>query len=446
MGVEYSYKMKQTQKLAMTKEMQLSIKILQMSSEELSEFIEKEFVDNPMIEINDNSAINIKEFDFNIFNSKRNYNYNYNNANDVSPLNFVSKEKSLKEYLHEQILEMEKDKVIRKTADYIVECLNDSGYFEMKEEDISQRLSIDKEIVEKALKFVQSLEPYGIGARNLKECLLIQIYHLDLQDDTIVKIINNNLDDIGNDNYKKISKELNITRAEVQRYSRIIKSLEPRPSRGFYTGEDYKFIIPDAEIRKDGKNLEIIMNNQAVPRIVISNMYKKILDEKKDDETEKYIKDKLVRAEFLIKSIEERKNTLKRILEFIVDKQYEYFIERKKFLKPMTIKKAAETLNCSESTVSRAVKDKFILTSFGVIKIKDLFTVNSIRNSSKNMSVSYIKSIIEKIINAENKKNPISDQEIVEGLKKIDIDISRRTVAKYREEMGIKSSHKRKIF
>lgn len=444
MGVEYSYKMKQTQKLAMTKEMQLSIKILQMSSEELSEFIEKEFVDNPMIEINDNSAINIKEFDFNIFNSKRNY--NYNNANDVSPLNFVSKEKSLKEYLHEQILEMEKDKVIRKTADYIVECLNDSGYFEMKEEDISQRLSIDKEIVEKALKFVQSLEPYGIGARNLKECLLIQIYHLDLQDDTIVKIINNNLDDIGNDNYKKISKELNITRAEVQRYSRIIKSLEPRPSRGFYTGEDYKFIIPDAEIRKDGKNLEIIMNNQAVPRIVISNMYKKILDEKKDDETEKYIKDKLVRAEFLIKSIEERKNTLKRILEFIVDKQYEYFIERKKFLKPMTIKKAAETLNCSESTVSRAVKDKFILTSFGVIKIKDLFTVNSIRNSSKNMSVSYIKSIIEKIINAENKKNPISDQEIVEGLKKIDIDISRRTVAKYREEMGIKSSHKRKIF
>lgn len=442
MKTEYSYKMKQTQKLAMTKEMQLSIKILQMSSEELSEFVEKEFVDNPVIEINENSAVNIKEFDFNIFNSKR----NYSNANDVSPLNFVSKEKSLKEYLHEQILEMEKDKVIRKTADYIVECLNDSGYFEMKEEDISQRLSVDKGIVEKALKFIQSLEPYGVGARNLKECLLIQIYHLNLEDDIIVKIVNNNLDDIGNDNYKKISKELNITRAEVQRYSRIIKSLEPRPSRGFYTGEDYKFIIPDAEIRKDGENLEIIMNDQAVPRIVISNMYKKILDEKKDDETERYVKDKLVRAEFLIKSIEERKNTLKRILEFIVDKQYEYFIERKKFLKPMTIKEAAETLNCSESTVSRAVKDKFILTSSGVIKIKDLFTVNSIKNSSKNMSVSYIKSIIEKIINAENKKNPISDQEIVEGLKKIDIGISRRTVAKYREEMGIKSSHKRKIF
>lgn len=442
MKTEYSYKMKQTQKLAMTKEMQLSIKILQMSSEELSEFVEKEFVDNPVIEINENSAVNIKEFDFNIFNSKR----NYSNANDVSPLNFVSKEKSLKEYLHEQILEMEKNKVIRKTADYIVECLNDSGYFEMKEEDISQRLSVDKGTVEKALKFIQSLEPYGVGARNLKECLLIQIYHLNLEDDIIVKIINNNLDDIGNDNYKKISKELNITRAEVQRYSRIIKSLEPRPSRGFYTGEDYKFIIPDAEIRKDGENLEIIMNDQAVPRIVISNMYKKILHEKKDDETERYVKDKLVRAEFLIKSIEERKNTLKRILEFIVDKQYEYFIERKKFLKPMTIKEAAETLNCSESTVSRAVKDKFILTSSGVIKIKDLFTVNSIKNSSKDLSVSYIKSIIEKIISEENKKNPISDQEIVEVLKKIDIAISRRTVAKYREEMGIKSSHKRKIF
>ena len=312
MKTEYSYKMKQTQKLAMTKEMQLSIKILQMSSEELSEFVEKEFVDNPVIEINENSAVNIKEFDFNIFNSKR----NYSNANDVSPLNFVSKEKSLKEYLHEQILEMEKDKVIRKTADYIVECLNDSGYFEMKEEDISQRLSVDKGIVEKALKFIQSLEPYGVGARNLKECLLIQIYHLNLEDDIIVKIVNNDLDDIGNDNYKKISKELNITRAEVQRYSRIIKSLEPRPSRGFYTGEDYKFIIPDAEIRKDGENLEIIMNDQAVPRIVISNMYKKILDEKKDDETERYVKDKLVRAEFLIKSILTIMKIIKKLMKF----------------------------------------------------------------------------------------------------------------------------------
>lgn len=441
METRYSYGIKQMQKLAMTKEMQLSINILQMSTNELNEFMEKEFIENPVIEVNENLSVNIKESDFNIIREKSS-----NIRSDISPLNFVSVKKSLRDYLHEEVLEVEKDVIIRKTADYLIECLDDNGYFKMNEREIADKLSVDINIIDKALELIQSLEPHGIGARDLKECLLIQIKYLGIEEENLFNIIENNLEDIGNDDLGKISRELKITKSEAQRYSMIIRGLEPRPSRGFYTGEDYRYIIPEAEIRKIGENLEIIINEQSVPKFIVSSTYKKILREGKDKEAQQYVKDKIGRAEFLIKSIEERKNTLKQILEYVVKRQYSYFIGKKFFLKPMTIKEAAEELKYSESTISRAIKNKFILTTFGVLKIKDLFTINAIKNIENDMSVDYIKDSIKKIISKENKKNPLSDQEIAEKLKTMNIEISRRTVAKYREEIGIKSSRKRKIF
>lgn len=440
MKTGYFYGMKQIQKLAMTKEMQLSINILQMSTNELNEFMDKEFIENPVIEVKENVSVNIKESDFNVLKSKSS-----NIRSDISPLNFISTEKSLRDYLHEEVLEVEKDAVVKRVADYLIECLDDNGYFKMINSDIAEKLSVDVKIVDKALELIQSLEPHGIGARDLKECLLIQLRYLGVEEEKVFKIAENNLEDIGNDDFGKISRELKITKSEAQKYSMIIKSLEPRPSRGFYTGEDYKYIIPDAEIRKVGENLEIIINEQSVPKFMVSNTYKNILNEGKDKEIEQYVKDKISRAEFLIKSIEERKNTLKRILEYIVIRQYNYFMGKENYTRPMTIKEAAEELEYSESTVSRAIKNKFILTIFGVIRIKDLFTINAAKNVD-NMSVDYIKSVIEKLILEEDKKSPLSDQEIVEKLKDMKIDISRRTVAKYREEKGIKSSRKRKIF
>ena len=412
-----------------------------MSSEELNEFMEKEFVDNPLIEINENLPVNIKEIDFDFVKCGKN-----NIKEDVSPLNFISKEKSLRDYLHEQILEVEADKIIRKTADYLVECLNYNGYFDMEVEEVAEKISVNIDVVNKSLKLLQSLEPYGIAARNLEECLLIQIKRLNIKDEKIIQIVKNNLKDIGNDDYLKIAKDLKITRAEAQRYSMIIRNLEPKPSRGFYTGEDYKYIIPDAEIRKVGETLEIIMNEKSLPQFIVSNTYKNMFQKGENVNAGQYVKDKLSRAELLIKSIEERKNTLKKILEYIVVRQYEYFMQKEKFLKPMTIKDTAQDLGFSESTVSRAVKNKFVLTAFGVLRMKDLFTINTIKNTSKDISVDYIKNLIEQVISKEDKKSPISDQEIVEKLKAKDIEISRRTIAKYREEMGIKSSRKRKIF
>ena len=437
---EYSYRMKQIHKLAMTKEMQLSINILQMSSAELSEYIEEEFVSNPVIEVDDNIDFNVKEYS-----NLNSYGKVSINSEDISPLNFVSKEKSLKEYLHEQILEVEKDKRLRKIADYIIECLDDNGYFKLSEEVVANKLGLTIEEVEDALKLVQSLEPVGIGARNLKECLIIQLRNLNIDDPKLLEIINNNLEDIGKDNYRKISEELKISRSEVQRYLQLIKKLEPKPSRGFYTGEDYKYIIPDAEIVKTELGLEILMNRRAVPNLVVNNTYKKILEDKNDTETKEYVKNKIEKAQYLIKSIQDRENTLESILRLVVNEQYDYFCGKSKFPKPMMIKNLAKELSCSESTVSRAVKDKFILTEKGIIKLKDLFSLNAVKCDEESMSVDGIKNIIKSFIDKEDKSNPISDQEIADKLKEQGINISRRTVAKYREEMGVKSSRKRKI-
>ena len=265
-------------------------------------------------------------------------------------------------------------------------------------------------------------------------------------DEKLEEIIDEYLDLIADNKFAVIAKNLNITPKEAQDLGDIIKGLEPKPSRGFFTGDDVKFIIPDAAIRKIDGEYFVIMNEGVIPRLSISSLYKDIINNKEDESTESYVKEKLNSAMFLIKSIEQRKSTLLRILEQVVEKQKEYFDKGQKYLKPMTLKEMAEILKIHESTVSRAIKDKYILTSFGTVKIKDLFTggLSTSKNNSEDVAVINIKKQIKEMIDAEDKKKPLSDQIICDELNKKKLNISRRTVAKYREELGIRSSSKRK--
>ncbi|MEG0134068.1 MAG: RNA polymerase factor sigma-54, partial [Clostridium sp.] len=251
---------------------------------------------------------------------------------------------------------------------------------------------------------------------------------------------------IGDNKYQVISKVLKITPKEAQDYGDLIKTLEPKPSRGFYTGDDVKFIIPDASIRKIDGEYFVIMNEGALPRLSINSLYKKIVNSKEDKQAEEYVKNKLNSAMFLIKSIEQRKSTLLRILEKVVQKQSEYFDKGQKYLKPMSLKEIAEELEVHESTISRAVRDKYVLTGMGTVKIKDMFTtgLTSNDNGGQDVAVVNIKKQIKSMLDNENKAKPLSDQVICDELNKNGLNISRRTVAKYREELGIKSSSKRK--
>lgn len=457
MQLDFKMNLTQQQKLTMTQNMQMSIKILQMSSYDLREYIDKEFEENPILEgdfefVNEEAKfadkIDFKEMiKYLEFDSYGSHNYqDYNSDDEVSPFNFISEKLSLKDFLYDQVNFSIKDKALKTIIEYMIESLDGRGYLDYNLDDICRDLKITKEESEKALEVLQRLEPDGIGARDLTECLIIQLSKKALLDEKIEIIVSNYLNYVADNKYVDIAKELNITPKEAQDYGDIIKSLEPKPSRGYFTGEEVKFIIPDAFIRNiDGEYL-VIMNDGVVPRLTLNQLYKDTLTQGTNKEVEGYVKDKVNSAVLLIKSIEQRKGTLLRILEEVVKRQEEYFSKGKSFLKPMTLKEIADTLEMHESTVSRAIKDKYVLTSYGTIKIKDLFCsgIQARSNDSEDIAVFNIKNKIKGLIDGEDKKKPLSDQIICDKLNEDNLNISRRTVAKYREEMGIKSSAKRK--
>jgi len=462
MRLDFGLNITQEQKLIMTQQMQLSIKLLQMSTYDLKDYIENEFVENPILEgdfdfVQEEKGyqdkLNYKEIvkylDFDNYGSQ---NYGSQSCGDykednISPFTFISKKQSLTEYLKGQLIETEEEEYIKSIVLYMIENLDGKGYLEVPLSYISCKLKVSEEEAEKALNILQDFEPNGIGARSLEECLKIQLIRYGRLTEELEEIIDNHLDLIAENKFVNLGKILKIEAKEAQGLGDIIKTLEAKPSRGFYTGEEIKFIIPDATIRKIDGQYYVVMNDGIIPKLSISSLYKDIINNSTDKKMETYVKEKLNGAIFLIKSIEQRKSTLLKILEKIVEKQQEYFENGNEYLKPMTLKDVAEEIGMHESTVSRDIKDKYILTNIGTVKIKDLFTSGLTKTSfeeSIDISVINIKNQIKEIIDNEDKKKTLSDQKICGILNEKDFNISRRTVTKYREELGIRSSSKRR--
>lgn len=453
MNLDFSLNLTQEQKLIMTQQMQLSVKLLQMSGFELQEYIEKELQENPILDgkyekeeepkVQDRMDYKelIKYLEFDNYGAQS---YGDYNDDEVSPFNFISEIKSLKEYLDEQVTELNVNEYTKALCKYIIENLDKRGYLDMSINDISKELKVPLQEVEDALEIVQSLEPSGIGGRDLKECLKIQLINRGIDTDNLFKIIDNHLENLGDNKYAVIAKDLKITPKDAQDLGDIIKTLEPKPSRGFFTGEDVKYIVPDAQIRKIAGKYHVIMNEEMSPRLAINNVYKEILTENKDKDAVDYIKGKMNSALFLMKSVDHRKSTIHKVLEKIIDKQQEFLDKGEAYLKPMTLKEIGDEIGVHESTVSRAVRDKYVYIPRGTMKIKDFFTTKISNDDNEDVSVVNIKNAIKKLVDEEDKKKPLSDQVICEKLNELDMNISRRTVAKYREELGIKSSSKRK--
>ena len=463
-NINFSLNLIQEQKLIMTQEMQMSVKLLQMSAHELGQYVNKELQENPVLEERELQSYKNSNLDGNDNSKTKNYKelIKYLEKDDykeksngvrmekeeVSPFYYIAEEKSLKDFLKEQIGEISEKYEILNICKYMVENLDSKGYLSIDLSEICKEMSTSNENVTIALKILQSLEPQGIGARNLKECLAIQLHSLGLEDKNIYNIVENYLQLLAENKYNDIAKELGVTATEVQRYGDIIKRLEPKPSRGFYTGESIKYIVPDAYISKLNDQYFISMNEDVIPKLNINSVYKEIINLGEDIEAMEYVKDKINSAMFLIKSIEQRKNTVYRVLEEILVVQREYFDFGVEYLKPMTLKKIANNLEMHESTISRAIREKYVSLNNGkVIKIKDLFT-NGIASAldGQDISIVNIKKAIKEMIDVEDARKPLSDQIICNRLNMEGMNISRRTVAKYREELQIKSSSKRKRF
>lgn len=449
MNLGFELKLSQEQKLVMTMQMQQSIKILQMSSYELNEYIEKELEENIVLDKDDSfdrDIIKYKEIIKNL--GENNYSDNYfpsNEKDEVSPFNLISEKKTLKDYLKEQVTYSSIDKNDQLICKYIIDNLDGRGYLEENIiEELILDLQITREKAESCLKFVQSLEPIGIGCRTLSECLNIQLSKKGYNDSILKELIDKYLIELSQGKYRLLSEKLKISIKQVQEYEDLIKTLEPKPSRGYFTGEAIGYIFPDVYIKKIDEDFVVITNENLFPNLKVNGIYKDVISQSNDKEAIKYVKEKIESALYLVKSIESRKNTICRVVEEIIKYQKEYFEGKEKNLKPMAIKNIANSLEMHESTISRAVKDKYVVMHTGEIKkIKDFFA-NYVNVSNNEISAEYVKTIIKDTIDKENKLKPLSDEKICNILSEKGIEISRRTIAKYRDEMNIKSSSQRK--
>ena len=398
-------KQKLIQSLKLSQIMKLSINILKMSITELNNFIEKEISKDLSVSV-----------ELNYSNQE-----NYDDEKEAE-INYLTDEKNFFQILEEQLSYFKIETKIKEICVFIINNLNKKGYLELSKIEIKDILEVSDKELDEAFDVIHSLEPYGVGAYSLEECLKLQLKVKNLIDDKLFLFIDNYLYLLADKKYDLIKEKLNINDEQLFNYIDIIKSLNPIPSRGYSVGK-IKKIIPDIllEIKKDEVFYEI--NRASIPQINV-----------KDKINDKYYK----KLNEIVSCIEKRFETLDKIMEIIIREQKSFFISQGKETNTLKISDVASELNLSPSTVSRAVKEKYIKTDFGIISLRKLFNLDS-------TVFLYQQKILEYIEN-ENKEQPFSDQDIVNLLEKEGIKIARRTVTKYREKLGYKSSHKRKKY
>ena len=303
----------------------------------------------------------------------------------------------------------------------------------------------DVQTVEKILKKIQFLDPTGVGSRNLRECLMVQLEDQGKQDTIAYKILKDHFDDFKNKHYEKIMEALQISKEELQENLDLILKLNPKPGEGeFDTRSNY--IVPDFIVEKIDDKLVVSLNDWNIPPLRISNIYKKMLANRKkyDKETRKYIRKKVESARWFITSIWQRKITMLKVMEAIVEKQRDFFEKGPEYIKPLTMREIAEMIDMDISTVSRVANGKYVQTDYGVFELKYFFNEKIETEDGEEISTRRIKQRIKEIIEAEDKHKPLSDEKIAEMLKKEGFPIARRTVAKYREQLQIPVARLRK--
>jgi len=459
MKLGHNLQLEQTQNLIMTPQLQQAIKILQLATIELDQYIQDQIESNPVLEISHDSenkdidgenrqtdeGIDWKEYTKGLKNSGDAKGV-YNKDDDFNYENFIPKDTTLQEHLLFQSHVTFLDERYKKIAEYIIYNLNDNGYLNLSIEEIAEDLSLEYNIVESILKIIQTFDPPGIAARSLKESLLIQLTHMDIRDDNIIKIIEDFLQEIAENKYPYIAKQMGIPTSRVQAISDFIKTLEPKPGRAF-APFNKNYVVADATIKKVGDEYVVILNDRNTPRLIIRDDYRKLISSEKDDgETSKFLNDKLNSAMWLIRSIEQRRQTIYKVIEMILKKQKDFFQYGKKHLKPMTLREVADEIDVHESTVSRATNGKYVETPLGIFELKYFFSSGVERSDGQGISAESIKKYINEIINKEDPYRPLSDDKICQQLTDKGIHISRRTVAKYRDDLCIPSSSKRKRY
>jgi len=476
MAFELRQQLKLSQQLVMTPQLQMAIKLLQMSRLELMETINQELEENPALEeileaaqsdqpvdktdepnASDNSAEKEITIDDKIqddidwsnyleeYNSPGKINFESEKMDAINYESFTARKESLNEHLLWQLLMTSPTDEEQKIGSLIIGNLNNDGYLEIPTEEIVRVSGASSETVETLLQRMQTFDPVGVCSRDLKECLLIQLKHLDLNDPIVIEIIENHLNHIENKNYKAISKALKINLTNTIAAVNIIKSLEPRPGRQF-SEEETQYIYPDIFVYKYENDFVITLNDDGMPKLRINSFYRKTItnNAKFPDKTKDYIQDKMRSATWLIKSIHQRQKTIYKVMESILRFQRDFFEHGISYLKPMVLRDVAQDIDMHESTISRVTTNKYTYTPQGIFELKYFFNSPIKRVHGAAVASASVQDKIRQMILSEDPKKPYSDDKLSAMLKESNIDIARRTVAKYREMLGVLSSNKRK--
>jgi len=457
---------KQTQKLIMTPQLQQAIKMLQLSNLDLNQCIEEELVENPALEKAEREDYSLDEINEEVIRQKvdkvqdekvkedfdeesiiADSAYPYSGSGEDKKREFiegtVSRDETLKEYLLRQVQLLDIEETDFELTELLISYIDENGYLSVHPEDISGEFDIPVEKLEKVLAIIQSLDPPGIGARNIQECLIIQL-KIKGEYPIAERIIKDCLNELRLKKYNEIMKKCRITKSKFDLNLSVISHLEPYPGRQYYSG-DIRYIIPDVIVEEREGSFEVISNSFSTPRLRVNRYFEDLLKTRK---TEKRVKDfvteKVQRAKTFIHSIDQRESTLLRVSRAIVDRQIDFFQRGPMFLKPMNLRDIAQEVDLHESTISRITSLKYMQTSSGVYSLKYFFSNPIPTERSGDISSTSIKEIIREIIDNESDKRHLSDQKIVELLQKRGIRIARRTVAKYRKELHILPSNLRR--
>ncbi len=481
--LEQKLNLKLSQKLTLTPALQQAIKLLQMTSVELQQEIKKELLENPLLEDVDNSQktetkevvdsvgeankVEAKEedplhsSDLNIEDYFRDYiedeyvpsfKYSEDKDRDMYFENTLTESESLVEHLRWQLQLNVDDVELLELLDDILLYLDDDGYFKYPKESfanatqwLASELGKDEKVIGKCLNYIKELDPSGVGAENLPECLLIQVKHLGFSKDKIlISMIKDNLNLIASQNYEKLRELYELNHDELEFYIDFIKKLEPKPGRKF-SSDKTVYVTPDVYVYKVDNEYVVQLNEEGLPHLKVNRNYASMATSKTSEkETVSYVKNKLKSAIWIIKSIQNRQRTIYKVAKSIVKNQKRFLDLGVEYISPLTLKDIAEDIEMHESTVARVVKNKYIHTPRGLFEFKYFFSSKLSSSQGNDVSSLAVKEKIKKIIETENRKKPYSDSGLVSILKSHGINIARRTVAKYREELGIPSSSDRK--
>jgi len=471
---------KLTQTLKMTPEMQLAIKILQLNSMELKNQIIEVLETNPVVELDEQAvhpnevpleklsegtieaAVPSREFkevsrdDFGVdwqkyIEDNEHSEFKVSSGSnsreeETSFENFVSKKSNLREHLSAQLNEVSLNATEKKIGEYLIGLIDRNGYLRHTSEQIADLLKIEIPVVDRVRKAIQTMDPIGVGAYDLRECLMIQATEEGYCDDAVTVVIARHLEDLGQNRIGNIVKTTGFDIDEIQAAVEIIKSFNPKPGASFPSSGDDIYVSPEVFVEKVGDEYVVSMNERDLPRLRINNLYKEAIKHKDKTEKETYdfIRNKLEAARSFLKYVDKRKETILSVTRAICEVQHDFLDFGILHLKPLTLQDVAHMAGVHESTVSRATSGKYVQTPRGLFELKFFFSGAARTQSGEDVSTHSVKKRIEDLVKQEDPKKPLSDSHIVDMLKKEGIFLARRTVAKYRIELNIPSSSARK--